>query len=105
MTTPNVSHVGGVIKLLSGNSNYERIERSPMCLQNDDWRGHIRFYDKKELRYIFGLFGFKLVYHRYYREHGWDHAKWPLIKRAVISLVDKIAPIYREGHFAVLEKA
>ena len=49
ITTPNVSHIGAVLKLILGRSNYERLERSPMHLQNDTWRGHIRFYDKKEL--------------------------------------------------------
>ncbi|MDY6989129.1 MAG: methyltransferase domain-containing protein [Thermodesulfobacteriota bacterium] len=104
ITTPNVSHIGAVLKLILGRSNYERLDRSPMYLQNDPWRGHIRFYDKVELRTLFQRHGLQLVHHRYYLERGWDHAKWPVLKRAVVSLVDKILPIYREGHFAVFEK-
>ena len=104
ITTPNVSHIGAVMKLIFGRSNYERLDRSPMYLQDDPWRGHCRFYDKKELITLFKRNGLKLHYHRYYRELGWNHAKWPLLKRAIISVVDKCAPIYRESHFAVFKK-
>ena len=104
ITTPNVSHIGGVLKLILGRSNYERLDRSPMSLQKDNWRGHIRFYDKNELITLFGGSGLNPVFHKYYRELGWTHAKWPLFKRIIISAVDKCAPIYREGHFAVFQK-
>jgi SAM-dependent methyltransferase len=104
ITTPNVSHIGAVLKLIFGKSNYERLDRSPMYLQHDNWRGHIRFYDKKELKTLFNRSGFALVLHKYYRELGWSHAKWPFIKRMIITICDKIAPIYREGHFIVFQK-
>lgn len=104
ITTPNVSHIGAVIKLFMGKSNYERLDRSPMYLQDDNWRGHIRYYDKRELKTLFYRAGFELLSHKYYRELGWTHAKWPPIKKAIIGIIDKIAPIYREGHFAVFQK-
>ena len=104
ITTPNVSHIGAVLKLLIGRSNYERLDRSPMYLQNDQWRGHIRFYDKNELTTLFRRSGLKLIKQRYYREKGWAHAKWPLLKRIIINIIDKCAPFYREGHFAVYKK-
>jgi len=104
ITTPNVSHIGAVLKLLIGRSNYERLDRSPMYLQNDQWRGHIRFYDKNELTTLFRRSGLKLINHMYYREKGWSYAKWPLLKRIIINIIDKCAPIYREGHFAVYQK-
>lgn len=104
ITTPNVSHIGAVYKLLMGRSNYERLERSPMYLQNDPWRGHIRFYDKRELETLLYSSGLELIYHRYYRELGWSHAKSSWLKKLVIRMVDKCAPIYREGHFAVFKK-
>jgi len=104
ITTPNVSHIGAVIKLIMGKSNYERLDRSPMYLQHDTWRGHIRYYDKRELKTLFHRAGLNLISHKYYRDLGWTHAKWPLIKRMIIMIVDKIAPIYREGHFAVFQK-
>jgi SAM-dependent methyltransferase len=104
ITTPNVSHVGAVLKLLLGRSNYERLDRSPMYLQNDPWRGHIRFYDKRELKTLFQRNGMKCIYHKYYRERGWDHAKWPLLKKIIVTVIDKTMPIYRENHFAVFKK-
>ena len=76
ITTPNVSHIGATLKLILGKSNYERLDRSPMYLQNDPWRGHVRFYDKKDLKTLFERRGLKLIYHKYYRELGWEHAKW-----------------------------
>jgi SAM-dependent methyltransferase len=104
VTTPNVSHIGAVIKIVMGRSNYERLDRSPMYLQDDNWRGHIRFYDKNELKIIFYRAGLELLSHKYYRELGWNHAKWPLIKKIIVGIVDKIAPIFREGHFAIFQK-
>jgi SAM-dependent methyltransferase len=53
ITTPNVTHIGAVIKMIMGKSNYERLDRSPMYLQNNTWRGHIRYYDKRELKTLF----------------------------------------------------
>lgn len=104
ITTPNVSHIGALLKIILGKSNYERLDRSPMYLQNDPWRGHIRFYDKNELKTLFQRNGLQLVQHKYYNERGWDHAKWPLLKKTIIRLVDKVAPIYRESHFAIFQK-
>ncbi len=104
ITTPNVSHIGAVLKMLLGRSNYERVDRSPMYLQDDTWRGHIRFYDKRELATLFHRSGLELVYHSYYREKGWTAAKWPLRKRVIVGVIDRLAPIYREGHFAVFQK-
>lgn len=105
ITTPNVSHIGAIAKLLSGKSNYERLDHSPMYVQNNTWRGHIRFYDKGELVELFKRNGLKLLRHEYYLERGWmDHAKWPFIKRLVIECVDKLIPCYRESHFAVFIK-
>ncbi len=104
VTTPNVSHIGAILNLATGRSNYERLDRSPMYLKKDPWRGHIRYYDRSELKTLFQRHGLDMVHHRYYREIGWIHAKWPLSKRIIISLVNMFAPIYREGHFAVFKK-
>ena len=105
-TTPNVSHIGAVIKLIFGRSNYERLERSPMSLQDDEWRGHIRFYDKRELKVLFKERQLKLIRHSYYTELGWDRVKRTLFQK-IIFWIRKIffcIPIYREGHFCVFEK-
>ena len=104
ITTPNVSHIGAVLKILRGKSNYERLDRSPMYLKMDKWRGHVRFYDKDELKKLFGRSGLILAKHSYYNEKGWRHARWPLIKRLIVQFSDIFCTIYREGHFAVFQK-
>lgn len=106
ITTPNVSHAGAVIKLMAGRSNYERLDRSPMYLRQDEWRGHIRFYDRWELRELFSRHNLELVHHEYYTEHGWEYAKQTAKRRLVQSAkkVFGIIPRYRDGHFAVFSK-
>lgn len=106
MTTPNVSHVGAVFKLLIGRSNYERLDRSPMYLIKDEWRGHIRFYDKRELDTLASRHGLKLILHQYYNEKGWDSTLKDTSQQ-LVHLFKKLAtivPIYRQGHFAVFQK-
>ena len=60
--------------------------------------------DKMELKTLFQRNDLELVFHKYYQEKGWVHAKQPLLKRIIVGMVDKCAPIYREGHFAVFQK-
>ena len=106
MTTPNVSHIGAVVRLMLGKSNYERLHRSPMYLPRDEWRGHIRFYDKAELLELFGKYALKLVHHRYYTEAGWDHVIRTLGQKLVYQIrkLFWLIPIYREGHFVIFRK-
>jgi hypothetical protein len=74
-----------------------------MYLQNDPWRGHIRFYDKKELITLFNEQKCKLVRHSYYREDNWNRWNIPIYKK-IIRGIAHLIPIYREGHFAVFQK-
>ena len=106
VTTPNVSHHGAVIKLLLGRSNYERLDRSPMYLQQDEWRGHIRFYDKRELQTLFSRQQLKMIDHCYCSERGWDHAQrtWPQRLLFGMRKVFLCIPIYRDQHIAVFSK-
>jgi len=106
MTTPNVSHIGAVVKLILGRSNYERLSRSPMNLQKDEWRGHIRFYDKNELKELFQQSNLAMINHQYYIERGWDHVVRSFPQRMIYFIRNMVwtIPIYREGHFAVFEK-
>ena len=68
ITTPNVSNIGAVVNLLRGRSNHERLLRSPMFLVEDEWRGHIRFYSKDELRWLGDRYGFEMVDHQYFHD-------------------------------------
>jgi SAM-dependent methyltransferase len=106
MTTPNVSHFGSVLKLMVGRSNYERLDRSPMYLVEDEWRGHIRFYDKRELQILGERHGLKMVLHQYYNEKGWSSANKSAAQQLAYWFKELAAliPIYRQGHFAVFRK-
>jgi hypothetical protein len=75
-----------------------------MYRRNDPWRGHIRYYDKSELKTLFYRNGLELIAHRYYQELGWRTSRSPLLKKVIISMVDKCVPIYRESHFAIFKK-
>ena len=106
VTTPNVSNIGAVIKLIFGRSNYEPFTCSPMNLQDSEWRGHVRFYDKNELEKLFLQSGCKLILHRYYMERGRKYFQKTLSQRFIYS-VEKIfqsIPLYQEGHFAIFQK-
>lgn len=72
LTTPNVSNIGALVHLLRGDSNYERLERSPMFLLADEWRGHIRFYSKRELIWLADRYGFDVLDHQYYHDDSFS---------------------------------
>jgi len=108
MTTPNVSNFGAVVNLLRGKSNYERLERSPMFLVEDEWRGHIRFYSKEELAWLAKRYGLKMVDHQYYhddypesalRSRGFSATFKRLIRRTF-----GVIPWFRGGHIMMFQK-
>lgn len=108
LTTPNVSHIGAIVRLLMGGSNYERLERSPMFLHEDEWRGHIRFYSKEEMTWLADRYGFDLVDHLYYhddypvdvlRRQGLKPRLSRWIRRAV-----GLVPWFRGGHVMMLRR-
>lgn len=108
LTTPNVSHIGAIVRLLKGGSNYERLERSPMFLVKDEWRGHIRFYSKKEMIWLADRYDFDLIDHHYYHDdYPMDVLRRrglkPLTMRGIRRLFG-IIPWYRGGHIMMLRK-
>ncbi len=106
ITTPNVSNIGAVVKLILGRSNYEPFTCSPMNLQDSEWRGHVRFYDKSELKALFLPNGCRLVSHRYYMEYGRKYFQKKISQKCVYwtEKVLQSIPMYQEGHLAVFEK-
>ena len=106
VTTPNVSHFYAVVRMLVGLSNYERLDLSPMYQRSNEGRGHVRFYDKRELRTLFARHGLTLVQHRYYNEKGDRHSRKSMLRRAALALKRPfmLVPHYRNGHFAVFRK-
>ncbi|MDT8375492.1 MAG: class I SAM-dependent methyltransferase [Mariprofundaceae bacterium] len=108
LTTPNVSHIGAIVHLLKGGSNYERLERSPMFLVEDEWRGHIRFYSKAELEWLGERYGFEVIDHRYYHD---DYPISALKNRGVLSSVRRavrrlsgVVPWFRGGHIVMYRR-
>jgi len=108
LTTPNVSNIGAVINLLRGESNYERLERSPMFLVEDEWRGHIRFYSKAELIWLAEKYGFSMVHHQYYHDdYPLDVLKNKRLKALLNRFIRRLfgaIPWLRGGHIIMLVK-
>jgi len=108
LTTPNVSHFGAIVRLLRGGSNYERLQRSPMFLLEDEWRGHIRFYSREELTWLADRYGFDVVDHLFYHDdYPVDALRRQGLKprlsrwlRRVVGLV----PWFRGGHIMMLRR-
>ena len=70
ITTPNVTRIGNVFKLLSGRSNYDRL--SPIGSQDphDEWRHHFHEYELKELVNILSKQGFLITHKAHYNDHN-----------------------------------
>jgi SAM-dependent methyltransferase len=66
VTTPNVTRIGNVMKLLIGRSNFDRL--IPLDYENpeDEWRPHFREYSMPELCDFFRRAGFQVVEARHF---------------------------------------
>ncbi len=60
-TTPNVTRIGNVFKLLVGRSNFDRLIPLDYDQPEDEWRPHFREYTLAELRECFLRAGFRVV--------------------------------------------
>ncbi len=108
ITTPNVSNIGAVVNLLRGRSNHERLERSPMFLVEDEWRGHIRFYSKDELVWLGERYGLEMIDHQYYHDDYpisalKNRGMAPSIKRMIRRLFG-VVPWFRGGHVVMFRR-
>lgn len=63
ITTPNVSRIGSVFKLLAGKSNYDRLKPVGFSNAEDEWRPHFREYSLEELHQLLRQNGFEPVEH------------------------------------------
>ncbi|OGW39037.1 MAG: hypothetical protein A2Y97_02370 [Nitrospirae bacterium RBG_13_39_12] len=107
ITTPNVTRIGNIFKLLTGRSNYERL--TPIGAQDpqDEWRGHFREYNLKELTKMVGRQGFKVIIGINYNcqvtemvVKNWARKSMDLIKR-----IFSIIPHFRDDIFLVAIKS
>ena len=61
ITTPNVSRIGSVFKLLIGRSNFDRLIPVDYDCPDDEWRPHFREYTLAEIEHLLEGVGFEVV--------------------------------------------
>lgn len=61
VTTPNVTRIGNVFKLLTGCSNFDRLTPPDYENPEDEWRPHFREYTRAEISDFFRRAGFQVV--------------------------------------------
>ncbi len=96
VTTPNVTRIGNVFKLLVGRSNFDRL--SPLDYENpeDEWRPHVREYSLAEMCGLLERAGFQVVEARHFLGEDTHES----VKSVAQRLIDvaKI-PFYVVPHF------
>jgi SAM-dependent methyltransferase len=58
LTTPNISYIGNIIKLIRGRSCHEALDTSHIFMESE-WRPHMRIYDRYELALLCAKSGFR----------------------------------------------
>ena len=66
ITTPNVTRVGSVFKLVIGRSNLDRLTPIDYDCPEDEWRPHSREYTLSEIEQLIMKAGFEVVNSRHY---------------------------------------
>lgn len=61
VTTPNVTRIGNIFKLLIGRSNFDRLTVPDYENPEDEWRPHFREYTMAEISDFFRQAGFQVV--------------------------------------------
>lgn len=89
LTTPNVTRIGNVFKLLTGRTPNDRLAPPGYNNPDDEWRPHAREYAMHELAEMLRQTGFDIAESRFFlgedtqqcrqsvSQHGIDWAKWP----------------------------
>jgi SAM-dependent methyltransferase len=89
LTTPNVTRIGNVFKLLIGRTPNDRLAPPGYNNPDDEWRPHAREYAMHELAEMLCQTGFDIAESRFFlgedtqqcrqsvRQHGINGAKWP----------------------------
>jgi SAM-dependent methyltransferase len=96
VTTPNVTRIGNVFKLLIGRSNFDRLIPPEYKNPEDEWRPHFREYTMGEVDEFFQQAGFQVV------ERHWTIAEDTHynVKTAARRLIDLAKlPFYMVPHF------
>ncbi len=60
LTTPNITRIGNVFKLLVGRSTNDRLAKVGYANREDEWRPHVREYSMEELQMLLQTAGFRV---------------------------------------------
>ena len=107
ITTPNITRIGNIFRLLAGRSTYERL--TPVGAQDpqDEYRGHFREYSLKELDEMVGRQGFSVIIGIHYNCHVTEM----VVKNWTRNIIDltktifSIIPHFRDDIFLVVIKS
>jgi hypothetical protein len=66
ITTPNVTRIGSVLKLLTGKTNYDRLAPPDYFNEEDEWRPHVYEYTMQELINLLKDSGFNVAYKHFF---------------------------------------
>ncbi len=107
ITTPNITRIGNIFRLLTGRSNYEHL--TPIGAQDpqDEWRGHFREYSLKELTEIINRQGFKVIVGINYNCHVTEMVVKNCVRKIMdlIKMIFSIIPHFRDDIFLVAIKS
>lgn len=78
VTTPNVTRIGNLFKLLVGRSPHDRLAPPGYHNPEDEWQPHAREYAMYELAEMLGQSGFEVVERRHFLGEDTQHCVQPL---------------------------
>ncbi len=96
VTTPNVTRIGNVFKLLTGRSNFDRLVPLDYEHPEDEWRPHFREYALPELSDLLRRPGFSVVEARHFLGED-THCNVKTVRERLIDLAK--VPFYVVPHF------
>ena len=105
LTTPNISYFGNICRLIIGKTIHQTLENSHIFMR-DDWRPHIRIYDKFELNKLFSDNGFKFVKVEFIDNKEDLREKLPFMIRLKMGLIRLffLIPHFRNQYIGILKK-
>jgi SAM-dependent methyltransferase len=106
ITTPNVSRIGNVFKLLTGSSNYARLQPIGEQDPSDEWRAHFHEYAMAELADLLSNRGFRVLHSRYYncRDREMVVKNWKQMLIGLLKIPFYNIPHLREDIFMAVKK-
>ncbi len=106
ITTPNVTRIGNIFKLLVGRSNFDRLIRPDYVNPDDEWRPHFREYTLAEVAGFLERAGFEVVERRHFTENDTRYNIKSLRQRLIdcVKIPFHAIPHFRGSLLAVARK-